>query len=158
MYKILRPLLFKLQPETIHHLIVRLLRVMHYVPFAKALLRTRYTRRAPELEREVLGLKFPNPIGMAAGFDKDAEVYDMLGALGFGFVEIGTVTPKPQNGNPKPRCFRLPADKAIINRMGFNNRGVQNAVRNLRHRKPGLIIGGNIGKNTMTPNEQAPCD
>lgn len=158
MYKILRPLLFKLQPETIHHLIVRLLRVMHYVPFAKALLRTRYTRRAPELEREVLGLKFPNPIGMAAGFDKDAEVYDMLGALGFGFVEIGTVTPKPQNGNPKPRCFRLPADKAIINRMGFNNRGVQNAVRNLRHRKSGLIIGGNIGKNTLTPNEQAPCD
>lgn len=158
MYKILRPLLFKLQPETIHRLIVRLLRVLHYVPFAKTLLKVIYMRRSPLLEREVLGLKFPNPIGMAAGFDKDAEVYDMLGALGFGFVEIGTVTPKPQNGNPKPRCFRLPADKAIINRMGFNNHGIQGAVRNLRHRKPGLIIGGNIGKNTLTPNEQAPCD
>lgn len=158
MYKLLRPLLFKLQPETVHHLIIRLLRVLHFVPFARLLIQARYTRRAPELEQEVLGLRFPNPIGMAAGFDKDAEVYDMLGALGFGFVEIGTVTPKPQNGNPKPRCFRLPADKAIINRMGFNNRGVQSAVRNLRHRRPGLIVGGNIGKNTLTPNEQAPCD
>ena len=158
MYKFFRPLLFRLQPETIHHLTVRTLRILHFVPFARAILRAVYVRRSPVLEREVLGLKFPNPVGMAAGFDKDAEVYDMLGALGFGFVEIGTVTPKPQNGTPKPRCFRLPADQALINRMGFNNRGVQNAVRNLRHRKPGLIVGGNIGKNTLTPNEQAPCD
>lgn len=158
MYKLFRPLLFRFQPETIHHLIVRLLRVLHFVPFARSVMRAICVRRSPALEREVLGLRFPNPIGLAAGFDKDAEVYDMLGALGFGFVEIGTVTPKPQNGNPKPRCFRLPADRAIINRMGFNNRGVQNAVRNLRHRKPGLIVGGNIGKNTLTPNEQAPCD
>lgn len=158
MYKLFRPLLFKLQPETIHHLIVRLLRVLHFVPFARCIMRACFVRRSRSLEREVLGLKFPNPIGLAAGFDKDAEVYDMLGALGFGFVEVGTVTPKAQNGNPKPRCFRLPADQAIINRMGFNNHGVQNAVKNLRHRKPGLIVGGNIGKNTLTPNEQAPCD
>lgn len=158
MYKLFRPLLFKLQPETIHHMIVRLLRILHYVPFARCIMRAIFGRRSPVLEREVLGLKFPNPVGLAAGFDKDAEVYDMLGALGFGFVEIGTVTPKGQNGNPKPRCFRLPKDSAIINRMGFNNRGVQNAVKNLRRRKPGLIVGGNIGKNTLTPNEQAPCD
>lgn len=158
MYKLFRPLLFKLQPETIHHMIVRLLRILHYVPFARCIMRAIFVRRSPVLEREVLGLKFPNPVGLAAGFDKDAEVYDMLGALGFGFVEIGTVTPKAQNGNPKPRCFRLQKDSAIINRMGFNNRGVQNAVKNLRRRKPGLIVGGNIGKNTLTPNEQAPCD
>lgn len=158
MYKLFRPLIFKLQPETIHHLIVRMLRVLHFVPFAQCVMRAIFVRRHPVLEREVLGLKFPNPIGLAAGFDKDAEVYGMLGALGFGFVEIGTVTPKGQNGNPKPRCFRLPEDEAIINRMGFNNQGVQHAVRKLRHRKPGLIVGGNIGKNTLTPNEQAPCD
>lgn len=158
MYKFLRPILFRIQPETVHHLTVRLLRLLHFVPLARTTLRAIYTCRASGLEREVLGLKFPNPIGLAAGFDKDAEAYDMLGALGFGFVEIGTVTPKPQNGNPKPRCFRLPADRAIINRMGFNNRGIQHAVRNLRHRRPGLIVGGNIGKNTLTPNEQAPGD
>lgn len=158
MYKLIRPLLFKMQPETIHHLIVNLLRVLHYVPFAKATMRGIFSRQSPALEREVLGMKFRNPIGMAAGFDKDAEVYDMLGALGFGFVEIGTVTPQPQNGNPKPRCFRLPEDGAIINRMGFNNHGMLQAVENLRHRKPGLIVGGNIGKNTLTPNEQAPAD
>lgn len=158
MYRFFRSLLFRLQPETIHRLTVRTLRMLRFVPFVRSILRAVYVRRSPALEREVLGLKFPNPIGMAAGFDKDAEVYDMLGALGFGFVEIGTVTPKPQNGNPKPRCFRLPKDKAIVNRMGFNNRGVQYAVKRLRHRKPGLIVGGNIGKNTLTPNEQAPGD
>lgn len=158
MYRFFRPLLFCLQPETIHHLTMRLLRCLHYVPGARALLRAIYTRRSPALEREVLGLKFPNPIGLAAGFDKDAEAYDMLGALGFGFVEIGTVTPKGQGGNPRPRCFRLPDDRAIINRMGFNNRGVQHAVRNLRRRRPGLIVGGNIGKNSLTPNEEAPAD
>lgn len=158
MYRFFRSILFRIQPEAVHRMTVRLLRLLHFVPFARRLLRAVYTHRSPALEREVLGLKFPNPIGLAAGFDKDAEVYDMLGALGFGFVEIGTVTPKPQNGNPKPRCFRLPADRAIINRMGFNNRGVQQAVRNLRRRRPGLIVGGNIGKNTLTPNELAPSD
>lgn len=159
MYKLIRPLLFRMQPETIHHLIIRLMRILRYVPFAKPIMRAIYTRRNPALEREVLGMKFPNPIGMAAGFDKDAEAYDMLGTLGFGFIEIGTVTPVGQGGNPKPRCFRLPKDRAIINRMGFNNQGAQNAAERLRHRKKnGLIIGGNIGKNTLTSNEQAPAD
>ncbi len=159
MYKLIRPLLFRLQPETIHHLIVSGLRALHYIPLARTVMRWLFVRRRPELEREVLGLRFPNPIGMAAGFDKDAEVYDMLGALGFGFVEIGTVTPMGQNGNPKPRCFRLPEDGALINRMGFNNQGVQKAMERLRKRKPGRqIIGGNIGKNTLTPNEQASVD
>lgn len=158
MYKLFRPLLFKFQPETIHHGIVNLLRFAKWVPFAKPVMRAIFTYRDPSLEREVLGLKFPNPVGLAAGFDKDARVYDMLGTLGFGFIEIGTVTPKPQDGNPKPRCFRLVEDQAIINRMGFNNQGVDKAVARLRRRRPGLIIGGNIGKNTLTPNDQAPTD
>lgn len=158
MYKILRPLIFKLQPETIHHLIIGLLKIGRFVPFIKPILRGCFAIKDPSLEREVFGLKFPNPIGLAAGFDKNAEVYDMLGSMGFGFVEIGTVTPKSQPGNPKPRCFRLPKDTAIINRMGFNNMGVENAVRNLRNRNHRLIVGGNIGKNTATANEDAPAD
>lgn len=161
MYKLLRPLIFLLQPETIHHLIVALLKVVRYVPFAKMVMRGCFSFKRPALEREVLGLKFRNPVGLAAGFDKNAEVFDMLGTLGFGFVEIGTVTPLGQSGNPKPRLFRLPQDQAIINRMGFNNHGVCNAIENLkrlRRRAPGLIIGGNIGKNTATSNENAPSD
>ena len=129
MYKLIRPILFKLSPETIHHLIIYLLKVVGYIPGMKSLLSQIFSYKDPSLEREVLGLKFPNPIGLAAGFDKNAEVYKELGALGFGFVEIGTVTPKGQPGNPKPRIFRLPADKAIINRMGFNNLGVSSAVK-----------------------------
>lgn len=159
MYKhILRPLLFRLSPETIHHLIVAVLRAGHYVPFAKTILRAIFRVKAPSLEREVFGLKFPNPVGLAAGFDKNGEVYDMLGALGFGFIEVGTVTPRAQDGNPKPRIFRLEKDQALVNRMGFNNLGVENMVRNLRHRNPKLIVGGNIGKNTTTTNESAPSD
>ncbi len=158
MYKLLRPLLFRLQPEQIHHLVIGLLKALRYVPFSKAAMRCFFTRRSELLEREVLGLKFPNPVGLAAGFDKDAEAYDLLGCLGFGFVEIGTVTPLAQPGNPKPRCFRLPKDRAIVNRMGFNNGGVCNAVQNLRRRNPKAVIGGNIGKNTATPNEQAAGD
>lgn len=159
MYKrIIRPLLFRLQPETIHNILIGVFRVLKYVPFAKWTIRQLFSYRDRKLEREVFGLRFPNPVGLAAGFDKNAEVYDVVGAMGFGFVEIGTVTPKGQPGNPKPRSFRLPEDKALINRMGFNNHGVENAVRNLRHRKPGLIVGGNIGKNTVTTNENAPAD
>lgn len=161
MYKLLRPLFFMLQPETIHHLIVKALKVLRYVPFAKMTMRAIFTKRAPELEREVLGLRFPNPIGLAAGFDKNAEVFDMLDALGFGFIEVGTITPKAQSGNPKPRLFRLPEDKAIINRMGFNNGGLKSAISNIeriRKSNPKVIIGGNIGKNTTTPNECAPSD
>ncbi len=109
----------------------------------------------PKLERELFGLKFPNPVGLAAGFDKDAKLIDELGNLGFGFIEIGTLTPKGQEGNPKPRLFRLPEDQAIINRMGFNNEGVDAAVARLRNRKSKVIVGGNIGKNKVTPNEEA---
>ncbi len=109
----------------------------------------------PKLQRELFGLKFPNPVGLAAGFDKDAKLIDELGNLGFGFIEIGTLTPKGQEGNPKPRLFRLPEDQAIINRMGFNNEGVDAAVERLRNRKSNVIVGGNIGKNKITPNEEA---
>ena len=110
------------------------------------------------LEREVFGLKFENPVGLAAGFDKDAKLFDELGAFGFGFVEIGTVTPLPQQGNPKPRLFRLKQDHGLINRMGFNNSGIEAVTSKLRRNKTKLIIGGNIGKNKLTPNEDAVSD
>lgn len=111
--------------------------------------------RHPLLERELFGLKFRNPVGLAAGFDKDARLVNELSCLGFGFIEIGTLTPRPQPGNEKPRLFRLPEDQALINRMGFNNEGVLAAAQRLRKRKPGIIVGGNIGKNKNTPNDQA---
>ena len=157
--KIIRPLLFLFDPETVHHATVNLLRVLHYVPFAGCVMRCCYVRRHKSLERELFGLKFPNPIGLAAGYDKDAECFDMLGNLGFGFVEVGTVTPRAQGGNPRPRCFRLPADSAVINRMGFNNKGADNAAQNLRrsHRRR-IVVGGNIGKNTLTDNASAASD
>ena len=158
MYKIIRPLLFKLQAETIHHIIINMLCILRYVPMARVFMRAIFSLKSPKLHKEVFGLKFPNPIGLAAGFDKNAEVFDMLGDMGFGFIEIGTVTPKEQDGNPKPRIFRLPLDKGLINRMGFNNKGVLNAASNIRKRKKRPIIGGNIGKNTSTPNEDAPND
>ena len=154
----LRPILFRFPPETIHRIIVKGLRVAGCVPGAKWILRQCFAMRSPLLEREVFGLKFPNPVGLAAGFDKDAEVYEELAAMGFGFVEVGTVTPKAQPGNPRPRLFRLPEDHALINRMGFNNQGMEHAVCNLRHRRPGLVVGGNLGKNTLTSNENAAAD
>lgn len=159
MYKhLLKPIFFRFSAESCHHFIINLLKIMSYTPFAKPIVRSLFRYKHPSLEREVFGLKFPNPVGLAAGFDKNAEVYDSLGCLGFGFVEIGTVTPKAQSGNPKPRLFRLVKDEAFVNRMGFNNLGVENAVNNLRHRNKKLIIGGNIGKNTTTSNEDAPAD
>lgn len=157
MYKFIRPIIFKISPETMHHLIIFILKVVGHIPCAKWFLNKIFAYKHPSLEREVFGLKFPNPIGLAAGFDKNAEVYKELGALGFGFVEIGTVTPKSQPGNPKPRIFRLPSDSAIINRMGFNNEGISHAVNNLRS-KGDLIVGGNLGKNTLTTNENAAAD
>lgn len=165
MYKqIIRPLLFQLSPETIHHLVVLGLRIFHYIPGGRLLLRACFSMRHPSLEREVFSIRFPNPIGLAAGFDKDAEVYEEIAAMGFGFVEVGTITPLPQPGNPKPRLFRLPADHALINRMGFNNQGVASAVQRfyrrdrLRPNRRSVILGGNLGKNTLTPNEKAPAD
>lgn len=156
--KIFRPILFRFNPERIHHWTVGTLRFAGRVPVVRGIIRRMFTLTDPRLERDVLGMKFPNPVGMAAGFDKDATVYKELGMLGFGFVEVGTITPLGQPGNPKPRSFRLPKDKALINRMGFNNKGMENAANNLRGRKERPIIGVNIGKNTLTSNESAPQD
>ncbi|MBO7495567.1 MAG: quinone-dependent dihydroorotate dehydrogenase [Salinivirgaceae bacterium] len=155
--KIIRPLLFRIDPERIHSVINTGLKVARCVGIGKVL-DWCYNPRGLQMETEFCGIKFPNKIGIAAGFDKNAEVYKMLGNMGFGHVEIGTVTPRPQPGNPKPRLFRLPADSALINRMGFNNKGVENAVKNLRRRNRKIVIGGNIGKNSSTPNEKAVDD
>ena len=153
MYKLLRPLLFSRSPEQAHHLTFDLLEQASKVPGALALVGG--AKPPAKAAVEVMGLRFPSPVGLAAGMDKDAKHVDALSALGFGFIEIGTLTPVAQPGNEQPRLFRLPADRALINRMGFNNSGVQAAVERLRKRKPGIIVGGNIGKNKVTPNEQA---
>lgn len=160
MYKaLLKPLLFQLDAEKAHHLVFDNLRRAHRVPGGAAALRGLYDFQHPDLEREVFGLRFRNPVGLAAGLDKNAELLPELGALGFGFVEIGTVTPRPQPGNPTPRLFRLPQDGALLNRMGFNNDGAAAVAARLRGPRPaGLIVGGNIGKNKDTPNEQAAHD
>jgi dihydroorotate dehydrogenase len=159
MYRhLLRPLLFRLDPERIHHLVASGLQLTGKIPGANYFIKNITSVAHPLLEREVFGLKFRNPVGVAAGFDKQASLYNQLAHLGFGFVEIGTITPRPQPGNPKPRLFRLPADQALINRMGFNNIGADQAVANLKKRKTDIVIGGNIGKNTATPNDKAVDD
>jgi len=155
MYKILRPLLFLLKPEKAHHVTASALHFVLKIPGMKWLFKSLYSLNSPQLEREVFGIRFPNPVGLAAGFDKEAKLFSDFAYLGFGFIEIGTITPLGQDGNPKPRLFRLPLDKALINRMGFNNEGLEAALNRLKNRAPGLIIGGNIGKNKVTPNEQA---
>ncbi|MBX2842513.1 MAG: quinone-dependent dihydroorotate dehydrogenase [Flammeovirgaceae bacterium] len=158
MYKVIRPLLFLLDPEFIHHLMFKLIKIGVNFPFVKGILKKVYGPKNKQLEREVFGLKFPGPVGLAAGFDKNALLIDELSAFGFGFIEIGTVTPKPQEGNPKSRLFRLKADNGIINRMGFNNDGLDLVVERLKKRKSKVIVGGNIGKNKVTPNEEAISD
>ncbi len=159
MYKtLIRPLLFRLQPETVHHLVVILIKSAFVIPGIKPLFRSLYRVRDEKLEREVFGLKFENPVGLAAGFDKNAAFFNQFSAFGFSFIEIGTVTPLGQPGNPKPRSFRLPLDKALINRMGFNNHGARAAADKLRKRRCKIIIGGNLGKNTATANENAVAD
>lgn len=155
MYKIIKPLLFLLNPEQAHHFTTSMLRFVLKVPFGKGLIKGIFNYSNPELATEVFGLKFKNPVGLAAGFDKNAELIDDFSNLGFGFIEIGTLTPKAQSGNEQPRLFRLKEDRALINRMGFNNEGVDDAVKRLKSRKSDLIIGGNIGKNKVTPNENA---
>lgn len=156
MYKIfIRPFLFNFNPESVHRFAVWILKIFLWPNWVQSIFGKIYEVKSPELEREVFGIKFPNPVGLAAGFDKDAELVDPLSALGFGFIEIGTLTPKPQPGNEKPRLFRLPRDKALINRMGFNNEGVAVAVERLKKRNSKVIIGGNIGKNKNTPNDLA---
>jgi dihydroorotate dehydrogenase len=156
MYKyLLKPVFFLFDPEKIHYFVIRLFRFVLAIPLIGAIIRKYYRYDHPKLEKEVFGIRFPNPVGLAAGFDKDARMFRELQTLGFGFIEIGTLTPLGQEGNPKPRLFRLPSDHALINRMGFNNQGVEAAVERLKTRNPGLIIGGNIGKNKITPNENA---
>ncbi len=151
---VLRPLLFALDAEKAHNLTLSALQQPILAHIAKSL----YGFSHPNLRREVFGLPFENPVGLAAGLDKNAAVFNQMADLGFGFVEIGTVTPRPQAGNPKPRLFRLKADQAIINRMGFNNEGVEKIVQRLKKRKTKAIIGGNIGKNKDTPNQDAVKD
>ena len=169
MYKlILKPIFFLFSPEQAHHLAMKLFKMVLSFPIINLFLKNIYTIENERLTKEILGLKFKNPVGLAAGFDKDGKYLDVLPHLGFGFVEIGTVTPKPQDGNPKPRLFRLPKDEALINRMGFNNAGVQSLVEKLiiwkntradvQNQYPSVIIGGNIGKNKITPNEEAVKD
>lgn len=158
MYKsIIRPLLFNFDPEKVHHFTFSMIKTMHAIPGMKSVFKSIYQVNDKRLEREVFGLKFKNPVGLAAGLDKDAKIYNELDAFGFGFIEIGTITPKPQEGNPKKRLFRLKEDSGIINRMGFNNGGIDLAIERLKQNK-GVLIGGNIGKNKVTPNEEAVND
>jgi dihydroorotate dehydrogenase len=158
MYKILvRPFLFWFDPEKVHHFTFAVIGFLSRLPGFAPLFRGMYLVEDKALEREVFGLKFKNPVGLAAGFDKDAKLYNELANFGFGFIEIGTLTPRPQPGNPKKRLFRLRADAALINRMGFNNAGVEQAVRQLKKNRH-ILVGGNIGKNKDTPNERATAD
>jgi dihydroorotate dehydrogenase len=147
----IRPFLFLFDPEVIHKVVLFLFRL----PLVKTVLSLLYNYKSGKLHKKIFGIEFPNPVGLAAGFDKDAEYIDAFSAMGFGYVEIGTVTPLAQPGNPKPRLFRLKKDQAIVNRMGFNNQGVAKAVQNIKQTKRSVIVGGNIGKNKLTPNENA---
>ncbi len=158
MYSLIRSILFRIDAEKVHYWVMKRLTFAYSVGFMRSILKSMFVVKSPKLERTLWGITFPNPVGLAAGFDKDARFTDPLACLGFGFIEIGTVTPRPQPGNPKPRLFRLPADRALINRMGFNNGGATEAAGRLKHRKEPIIIGGNIGKNKDTPNEQAADD
>lgn len=158
MYKIIiRPILFCFDPEQVHYFTFSAIRFLSKIPAMPWFFKQLYAVEDKRLEREVFGLKFRNLVGLAAGFDKDAKLYKELSHFGFGFIEIGTLTPKAQDGNPKKRLFRLKEDSAIINRMGFNNGGVDAAVLRLQ-RNNGVLIGGNIGKNKLTPNEEATAD
>ena len=155
--KLVQPLLFLFDPEKVHYFTFSIIKWVSYLPGVSFLIRALYQVNHPNLEREVFGLKFPNPVGLAAGFDKNAVLFKELSNFGFGFIEIGTLTPKGQEGNLKKRLFRLKEDAAIINRMGFNNDGVDEAVKRLKKNK-NILIGGNIGKNKVTPNENAVDD
>lgn len=156
--RIIKPILFSLTIERAHRVVMLLLRIVGLIPGGRWLLRKCYAVRHPALEREVFGLKFSNPVGLAAGFDRNGEAFRELSALGFGFIEVGTVTPRPQAGNPRPRVFRLPKDNAIINRIGLCNRGLEKTISHLRRPHEGIIVGCNIGKNTVTPSGEAVTD
>ena len=159
MYKLIKPLLFQFDPEIIHYVVTGALQRVNRIWGVKSFLKNLYQLDDKRLATEVLGLKFKNPLGLAAGFDKNASMIEELAEFGFGFIEIGTVTPLPQPGNEKPRMFRLPQDDALINRLGFNNQGVDVVAARLKQvQRKGLIIGGNIGKNKLTPNEDVVSD
>ncbi len=159
MYKfVIRPFLFLFDPEVVHHFTFRMIKFTAKIPGVKQWRKRNYDVKDKRLEREVFGLKFKNPVGIAAGFDKNGLLLNELEDFGFGFIEIGTVTPRPQLGNPKKRLFRLKKDHALINRMGFNNQGVDEISRRLKGKTTQLIIGGNIGKNTATLNEESKPD
>ncbi len=158
MYRLIRLILFKFDPEKIHYFTTSMLKNTLRIPGGKWLFKKIFFVEDVKLEREIGGLKFKNPVGLAAGFDKNASMYNEMYYCGFGFIEIGTVTPKGQSGNDKPRLFRLKPDSAIINRMGFNNEGVEEAISNLKNKNVDILIGGNIGKNKVTPNESAEED
>jgi dihydroorotate dehydrogenase len=156
MYKrLIKPVFFLFPPETIHHVVFTAIKFAFKIPLLWRVIKKYFSVNDLTLRRTVFGIDFPNPVGLAAGFDKDAKLFDELSCFGFGFIEIGTVTPLAQQGNPKPRMFRLPEDDALINRMGFNNQGASKAAFHLKKRKANIIIGGNIGKNKNTPNEKA---
>ena len=159
MYKlIIRPLLFTIDPERVHYIILKTLKFICNISIIGWLLRFFYQKNSPSLEKELFGLKFKNPVGLAAGFDKNGKYIKELANLGFGFIEIGTVTPKAQPGNPKKRLFRIAKDEAIINRLGINNDGSEICAERLKKNNSNLIIGGNIGKNSSTSNENADLD
>jgi len=159
LYKsVVRKVLFQFDPEVVHHFTFGMIKNLFRLPLVGKIVKSKFGFEHPSLERELFGLKFKNPVGLAAGFDKNARLFDEFAEYGFGFVEIGTVTPKPQPGNPKKRLFRLKEDEAIINRMGFNNDGADEIVARLKNRRSDIIIGGNIGKNKVTPNEKATED
>ena len=160
MYRILiRPILFLFPPERIHHLLAGFIIFLFKIPGIAAFTRSLYCVKSPSLRTEFLGMKFSNPVGMAAGFDKNGAFFNQFSDFGFSHIEVGTVTPKGQPGNPKPRSFRIPVDRGLINRMGFNNDGVDALAGKLsKKRRKGLILGGNIGKNTLTPNTDAVAD
>lgn len=159
MYKhILKPILFCFNPERAHNILFSLLSFLRHIPFARSIIRAIYKKDVPTQAKEVFGIRFPNPVGLAGGLDKNGEFYNDMANFGFGFVEIGSLTPKPQDGNPKPRCWRVPGDKAIINRFGINNKGVKNAVEHLKKERPEVIVAANISKNTSSINEEAAKD
>lgn len=159
MYKhLIKPILFCFNPETAHNLTFSALSIIRKIPFARSIVRAIYKKESPSTSKEVFGIKFPNPVGLAGGLDKNGEFYNDMANFGFGFVEIGSLTPKPQDGNPKPRCFRVTGDKAIINRFGINNKGVKNAVEHLKKERPEVIVAANISKNTSSINEEAAKD
>ena len=152
------PYLTRYDAEKVHYVVMNALKIICAIPLMSSILRLIFEKKDTRLERNIFGLHFKNPVGLAAGFDKNGVWTDQLSNIGFGFIEIGTVTPKPQAGNDKPRLFRLKSDEALINRMGFNNNGSIEAANNLRKRKSKVIIGGNIGKNKITDNDDAVID